>query len=180
MDVDPGQRPFLLENSNETTFPLGQKVCLEIDVSAGRIANIMAKGRRFPEVAVNNTTCPSCGSPMKRNGKTKSGSQRWRCVGCGASVTHLDWRHLLGRLGVRTNSWTELVRLGVRIPLPTSRARPRATSRARGRSTSCANKSRPGIRTGLENQGKRRSACAALRRYSAFASLPAVRARMLA
>lgn len=77
-------------------------MCLEIDVSAGRIANIMAKGRRFPEVAVNNTTCPSCGSPMKRNGKTKSGSQRWRCVGCGVSVTHLDWRHLLGRLGVRT------------------------------------------------------------------------------
>ena len=25
---------------------------------------------------------------MKRNGKTKSGSQRWRCVGCGASATH--------------------------------------------------------------------------------------------
>lgn len=63
-------------------------MCLEIDVSAGRMANIMAKSRRFPEVAVNNMTCPSCGSPMKRNGKTKSGSQRWRCVGCGASATH--------------------------------------------------------------------------------------------
>ena len=25
---------------------------------------------------------------MKRNGKTKSGSQRWSCVGCGASATH--------------------------------------------------------------------------------------------
>ena len=37
---------------------------------------------------MNNMTCPSCGSPMKRNGKTKSGSQRWRCVGCGASATH--------------------------------------------------------------------------------------------
>lgn len=37
---------------------------------------------------MNNMTCPSCGSPMKRNGKTGSGSQRWRCVGCGASVAH--------------------------------------------------------------------------------------------
>jgi len=79
---------FLWENPNETTFPLGRKVCLEIDVSAGRMANIMAKSRRFPEVAVNNMTCPSCGSPMKRNGKTGSGSQRWRCVDCGASATH--------------------------------------------------------------------------------------------
>ena len=33
-------------------------------------------------------TCPSCGGRMKRNGKTKSGSQRWRCTGCGASATH--------------------------------------------------------------------------------------------
>ena len=48
---------------------------------------------------MNNMTCPfvpamctncspSCGSPMKRNGKTKSGSQRWRCVGCGAGAPH--------------------------------------------------------------------------------------------
>ena len=32
--------------------------------------------------------CPSCGCDMKRNGKTKSGAQRWRCRGCGASSTH--------------------------------------------------------------------------------------------
>lgn len=32
--------------------------------------------------------CPTCGFKMKRNGKTKAGSQRWRCVGCNASCTH--------------------------------------------------------------------------------------------
>ncbi len=35
-------------------------------------------------------SCPSCGSPMKRNGRTKAGSQRWRCVSCGASTTHTN------------------------------------------------------------------------------------------
>ena len=33
-------------------------------------------------------TCPSCGSQMKRNGKTSSGAQRWRCRSCGASDVH--------------------------------------------------------------------------------------------
>lgn len=32
--------------------------------------------------------CPSCGSQMKRNGKTSSGAQRWRCRSCGASDVH--------------------------------------------------------------------------------------------
>lgn len=32
--------------------------------------------------------CPSCGADMKRNGKTSSGAQRWRCKACGASCTH--------------------------------------------------------------------------------------------
>lgn len=32
--------------------------------------------------------CPSCGSQMKRNGKTSAGSQRWRCGSCGASDVH--------------------------------------------------------------------------------------------
>lgn len=32
--------------------------------------------------------CPSCGSSMKRNGRTKAGVQRWRCTSCGASTTH--------------------------------------------------------------------------------------------
>ena len=32
--------------------------------------------------------CPSCGQPMKRNGKTSAGAQRWRCRSCGASATH--------------------------------------------------------------------------------------------
>lgn len=59
------------------------------------------------EVAMKAKTCPSCGSQMKRNGRTSSGSQRWRCRSCGASDVHrydvesrdlkrfLDW--LLGK-----------------------------------------------------------------------------------
>lgn len=31
--------------------------------------------------------CPICGSEMRRNGKTRSGTQRWRCKSCGASST---------------------------------------------------------------------------------------------
>lgn len=33
-------------------------------------------------------TCSSCGSRMKRNGKTAAGTQRWRCVSCGSSGVH--------------------------------------------------------------------------------------------
>lgn len=32
--------------------------------------------------------CPSCGSAMKRNGKTSSGAQRWRCRACNSSSVH--------------------------------------------------------------------------------------------
>lgn len=31
--------------------------------------------------------CPYCGVRTKRNGRTSSGSQRWRCTTCGASTT---------------------------------------------------------------------------------------------
>lgn len=31
--------------------------------------------------------CPYCGGPTKRNGRTSSGAQRWRCTACGASTT---------------------------------------------------------------------------------------------
>ena len=37
---------------------------------------------------MDNPKCDACGAPMKRNGKTKLGAQRWRCKGCGASSTH--------------------------------------------------------------------------------------------
>lgn len=32
--------------------------------------------------------CPSCGGEMKKNGKTKTGTQRWRCKVCNSSTTH--------------------------------------------------------------------------------------------
>lgn len=31
--------------------------------------------------------CPACGGKTKRNGKTKAGTTRWRCMSCGASTT---------------------------------------------------------------------------------------------
>ena len=37
---------------------------------------------------MNNPRCSACGAAMKRNGKTSSGAQRWRCKGCEASTTH--------------------------------------------------------------------------------------------
>ena len=37
---------------------------------------------------MDNMKCPSCGGPMKRNGRAPSGAQRWRCRSCGASATH--------------------------------------------------------------------------------------------
>lgn len=30
--------------------------------------------------------CPYCGGRAKRNGRISSGSQRWRCTACGASM----------------------------------------------------------------------------------------------
>ena len=42
--------------------------------------------------------CPSCGAAMKRNGKTKAGSQRWRCGSCGTSTT-LSYDDTAARLG---------------------------------------------------------------------------------
>ena len=42
----------------------------------------------FAEVRMKEKKCPSCGHPMKRNGKTSAGRQRWRCRSCGASSTH--------------------------------------------------------------------------------------------
>ena len=45
---------------------------------------------------------PSCGAKMKRNGKTRAGSQRWRCTSCGASSVHgnnTDARELKAFLG---------------------------------------------------------------------------------
>lgn len=37
---------------------------------------------------MDNPICSACGSKMKRNGHTSSGATRWRCKGCGASLTH--------------------------------------------------------------------------------------------
>lgn len=40
-----------------------------------------------------NPKCAVCGGTMKRNGKTKAGTQRWRCPACGASsVRRIDTR----------------------------------------------------------------------------------------
>lgn len=36
---------------------------------------------------MKSVNCPCCGSPMRRNGRTSAGRQRWRCASCGASRT---------------------------------------------------------------------------------------------
>ena len=37
------------------------------------------------EDALNNPKCPTCGLKMSKNGRTKAGTQRWRCLSCGTS-----------------------------------------------------------------------------------------------
>lgn len=37
---------------------------------------------------MKSKSCPVCGTPMKKNGFTSSGKQRWRCRGCGMSRAH--------------------------------------------------------------------------------------------
>ncbi len=37
---------------------------------------------------MNNSICPLCKGKMKRNGKTKAGTQRWYCPACLLSTTH--------------------------------------------------------------------------------------------
>lgn len=37
---------------------------------------------------MDNPKCETCGSTMKRNGRTSAGAQRWRRRACGASSTH--------------------------------------------------------------------------------------------
>ena len=45
----------------------------------------------FPEVpAMKMKRCPVCGQPMKRNGRTSAGTQRWRCRECGSSAVHAN------------------------------------------------------------------------------------------
>lgn len=39
---------------------------------------------------MNNKICPTCGGEMKRNGKTKAGTQRWRCKRCNSSSVHVN------------------------------------------------------------------------------------------
>lgn len=34
---------------------------------------------------MNNPKCSVCGAKMSKNGRTKAGTQRWRCLSCGAS-----------------------------------------------------------------------------------------------
>ena len=37
--------------------------------------------------------CGVCGAPMRKNGKTSAGTQRWRCGACGSSaVRKIDSR----------------------------------------------------------------------------------------
>lgn len=39
------------------------------------------------DLPTNSTTCLVCGSKLVKNGRHRSGTQRWRCPSCGASTT---------------------------------------------------------------------------------------------
>ena len=58
--------------------------------------------------------CPSCGAAMKRNGKTKAGSQRWRCPSCGASST-VSYDDTAAKLG-KFLAW--LMSKGAQLSMP--------------------------------------------------------------
>lgn len=63
-------------------------MCLNFYITAGQPIKIIVKNTYFEELAMKSAKCPFCGSEMKRNGKTSSGKQRWRCKNCGSSKTH--------------------------------------------------------------------------------------------
>jgi ribosomal protein L37AE/L43A len=51
-------------------------------VQASFFVQKVAEGQEF---RVNNPKCGACGAKMVKNGRTKAGTQRWRCMSCGAS-----------------------------------------------------------------------------------------------
>ncbi|MCV0012174.1 IS1 family transposase, partial [Mobiluncus mulieris] len=66
-------------------FGVGQIVCL-----FSRVLLVLAGESRVESWLVhadgmNMMKCPACNTSLKRNGKTSSGSQRWRCKECGRS-----------------------------------------------------------------------------------------------
>ena len=60
--------------------------------------NLPVKFPKGGEVRMKAVGCPSCGARMKRNGRPKAGTQRWRCPSCGASTT-LSYDDAAARLG---------------------------------------------------------------------------------
>lgn len=46
----------------------------------------MQKVAEGQDLAMNNPKCSICGAKMSKNGKTKAGTQRWRCLSCGTST----------------------------------------------------------------------------------------------
>ena len=61
---------------------MDKSCCWEGDFSAllrGKVAFLVG---RVCLVSVNTASCPVCGCPMIRHGRTSSGRQRWRCKPC--------------------------------------------------------------------------------------------------
>ena len=64
------------------TMRMDKSCCWEGDFSAllrGKVAFLVG---RVCLVSVNTASCPVCGCPMIRHGRTSSGRQRWRCKPC--------------------------------------------------------------------------------------------------
>lgn len=67
---------------------IGRKVYLELEEKNLATSGNRAKSCLFPRVAMKFIACPYCGAQMKRNEKTKTGAQRWRCERCGGARTY--------------------------------------------------------------------------------------------
>ena len=66
-------------------FGVGQIVCLFFRVLLVLAGESPVESWSVHADGMNMMKCPACNTPLKRNGKTSSSSQRWRCKECGRS-----------------------------------------------------------------------------------------------
>lgn len=80
---------FLYQKVKIIDFSTRTKSVSEIKrVTSSLPLNLHEKSFDLRCMQMKSKVCPVCGSPMKKNGRTKAGSQRWRCRVCNTSTTH--------------------------------------------------------------------------------------------
>ena len=86
--VGAGRCPFFSRLNSVPAFNRSDRMCVRLPiVPAGRYPFPEPLNTLSEEVSMKAVYCPYCGGRTKRNGRTSSGSQRWRCTACGASTT---------------------------------------------------------------------------------------------